>query len=62
MIGGIHVADFTHPRTTGTYFQTADCTGSFALEFHDGRPPVNLNFVVVDNGREIDTVVAPPPG
>ncbi len=62
VIGGAQVADFTHPQTTGTYNVTAACTGVFTLEFHDGRPPVAVNFVVVDNGREIDTVVVPPPG
>ena len=62
VIGGTHVADFTHPRTTGTYAVANDCTGAFVLVFHDGRPPVTVNFVIVDGGREIDTVVVPPPG
>lgn len=62
VIDGTHVADFTHPQTTGTYTVTAACTGVFMLEFHDGRPPVTVNFVIVDNGKEIDTVVVPPPG
>ena len=62
VIGGSQVADFTHPRTTGSYVVTAACTGSFILEFHDGRPPTMVNFVIVDNGNEIDTVVVPPPG
>ncbi len=62
VIGGTQVADFTHPQTTGTYVVNAACTGVFTLEFHDGRPPVAVNFVVVDNGKEIDTVVVPPPG
>ncbi len=62
VIGGTHVADFTHPQTTGTYTVTSACTGAFTLEFHDGRPPVTANFVIVDHGKEIDTVVVPPPG
>ena len=27
------------------------------INFTDGRPPVAANFVVVENGSEIDTVV-----
>jgi hypothetical protein len=61
-IDGTHVADFTHPQTTGTYVVTAACTGIFVLQVHDGRPPVMANFVIVDNGKEIDAVVVPPPG
>ena len=34
-----------------------DCTGTFTIDFTDGRPPVVTNFVVVGNGSEIDTVV-----
>jgi len=62
VIGGSQVADFTHPPATGTYSVNPDCTGTFTLEFHDGRPPVTVDFVIVDSGREIDTVVLPPPG
>ena len=43
------------PETT--YSVKADCTGTFTIDFTDGRPPVTANFVVVDNGAEIDTVV-----
>ena len=35
----------------------ADCTGTFTIDFTDGRPPVTANFVVVEDGAEIDTVV-----
>ena len=62
VISGSQVADFTHPPAGGTYSVNADCTGTFTIEFHDGRPPVTVDFVVVDAGREIDTVVLPPPG
>src|ERR1035438_5711096 len=48
-VSGEVVADFTHTPATGTY--TVDSY------FTDGRPPVVANFVVVDSGSEIDTVV-----
>ena len=56
-INGEVAADFTHPRATGTYTVDSDCTGTFTINFTDGRPPVVTNFVVVDDGLEIDTVV-----
>jgi hypothetical protein len=57
MIGGVEVSDFTHPVATGSYSVNADCTGTFTINFTDGRPTVSAYFVVVDNGNEIDTVV-----
>jgi hypothetical protein len=56
-ISGIVVADFTHTPADGTYTVNSDCTGTFTINFTDGRPPVAANFVVVDNGSEIDAVV-----
>ena len=56
-IGGLVVADFTHTPATGTYTVNPDCTGTFTINFTDGRPTVVTNFVVVENGAEIDTVV-----
>jgi hypothetical protein len=56
-ISGIVVADFTHAPATGTYTVNPDCTGTFNLDFTDGRPPVSANFVVVESGSEIDAVV-----
>jgi len=56
-INGEVVSDFTHPKATGTYTVNSDCTGTFTIDFTDGRPPVVANFVVVDSGSEIDTVV-----
>lgn len=56
-IEGIVAADFTHTPATGSYMVNADCTGTFTIDFTDGRPPVVVNFVVVANGDEIDTVV-----
>ena len=56
-IAGNVVADFTHTPATGTYTVNSDCTGTFTLNFTDGRPPVTASFVVVNNGNEIDTVV-----
>jgi hypothetical protein len=56
-IDGAVVADFTHTPATGTYAVNPDCTGTFTIDFTDGRPTVVANFVVVENGNEIDTVV-----
>jgi len=56
-IGGVVVADFTHTPATGTYTVNPNCTGTFTINFTDGRPTVVVNFVVVDNGSEIDSVV-----
>src|SRR5450755_2094383 len=57
-IGGVVVADFTHTPATGTYTVNPNCTGTFTINFTDGRPTVVVNFVVVDNGSEIDSVVS----
>jgi hypothetical protein len=56
-INGEVVADFTHTPANGTYTVNSDCTGTFTIDFTDGRPPVVANFVVVHSGCEIDTVV-----
>jgi hypothetical protein len=56
-VSGEVVADFTHTRASGAYTVNSDCTGTFTIDFTDGRPPVVTNFVVVDDGFEIDTVV-----
>ena len=56
-IAGEVVADWTHPRATGTYSVNSDCTGTFTINFKDNRPTVVTNFVVAANGDEIDTVV-----
>ncbi len=56
-IAGLVVADFTHTPATGNYTVNSDCTGTFTINFTDGRPTVVTNFVVVANGDEIDTVV-----
>ncbi len=56
-VNGLVVSDFTHPPATGIYTVNSNCTGSFTLTFTDGRPPVTVDLVVANGGREIDTVV-----
>jgi hypothetical protein len=56
-IGGVQAANFTESPTHGYYSVSADCTGTFTLNFTDGRPTVTTYFVIVDNGNEIDTMV-----
>jgi hypothetical protein len=56
-INGEVVADFTHPTAGGTYTIHSDCTGTFTINFRDGRPPATVNLVVTNNGNEIDTVI-----
>jgi len=57
IINGVVSSDFTHTPATGTYAVNSNCTGTFTINFTDGRPTVVTNFVVVENGSEIDTVV-----
>ena len=57
-INGIHAAHLTETPTMGSYAVSPNCTGHFTLKFTDGRPTVFADFVIVDNGNEIDTVVA----
>jgi hypothetical protein len=56
-IDGEVESDFTHSPANGTYTVNSDCTGTFTIVFTDNRPTVVVNFVVVANGDEIDTVV-----
>lgn len=57
------VADGKPLRRTfvGTYTVESDCTGSAILTFMDGnRATILSDFVIVDDGREVRTVVTPP--
>jgi hypothetical protein len=56
-INGVQVSKLTNSPANGTYTVNSDCTGSFRINFTDGRSPVNADFVVVGMGDEIDTVV-----
>ena len=56
-ISGMVDADFTHTPASGTYTVNPDCTGTYTINFTDGRPPVTVNFVAVKDGSEIDGVV-----
>ena len=56
-IAGNVVSDFTHTPATGTYTVKSHCTRNLYHQFTDGRPTVVTNFVLVDNGNEIDSVV-----
>jgi hypothetical protein len=56
-INGTVVDDFMHSPATGAYTVNSDCTGTFTIDFTDGRPPLVANFVVVRSGAEIDAVV-----
>jgi hypothetical protein len=44
---------------TGTYFVNADCTGG-QTTYIPGVPPLEDRFVIVDNGREVRTIVIAP--
>jgi hypothetical protein len=44
---------------TGTYFVNQDCTGGQVTEI-PGVPPLEDRFVIVEDGREIRTVVISP--
>ena len=44
---------------SGTYFVNDDCTGG-QTTYIPGIPPLEDRFVIVDNGREVRTVVVAP--
>jgi hypothetical protein len=44
---------------TGTYYVNPDCTGG-QITYIPGVPPLEDRFVIVDNGREVRTVVISP--
>jgi len=42
---------------TGTYSVNPDCTGAAVINSPSGQGPVNLHFVVVNHGKQINQVV-----
>ena len=56
-INGILVADGR--SATGTYTVNPDCTGTATINF-PAQPPLQLNFVLVDHGRELRAVTTNP--
>ena len=66
--GGFTAAGVSHGQISGvraglpvagTYTVNADCTGSQITNI-PGVPPLEDSFVIVDNGREVRTVVTSP--
>lgn len=66
--GGFTALGVSHGQTTGvraglpvtgTYYVNADCTGGQTTNI-PGVPPLEDSFVIVDNGREVRTVVTAP--
>ena len=66
--GGFTAIGVSHGQTTGvraglpvtgTYHVNADCTGGQTTNI-PGVPPLEDSFVIVDNGREVRTVVVAP--
>lgn len=63
---GTSTGSLTGSRTsvaTGTYHVNKDCTGTETTNIPvPGVPPIEDNFVIVDQGREVRTVVTKPSG
>lgn len=66
--GGFTAVGVSHGQTTGvraglpvtgTYYVNPDCTGGQTTNI-PGVPPLEDSFVIVDNGREVRTVVTSP--
>jgi len=65
--GNFTAEGVSHGQTTGvrggpvdgTYYVNADCTGG-QTTFIPNVPPLEDKFVIVDNGREVRTVVVSP--
>jgi hypothetical protein len=53
--------DISHPKFTGTYTIKADCTGVAKLKFDFGGE-ADLELIIVDDGKTVDMIVAPPDG
>jgi hypothetical protein len=51
----------SHLTFTGTYTVNADCTGTANLTFNDGGV-APLEFIIVDDGKTVDIIVAVPNG
>jgi hypothetical protein len=53
--------DISRPKFTGTYTIKADCTGVAKLKFDFGGE-ADLELIIVDDGKTVDMIVAPPDG
>jgi hypothetical protein len=53
----VSLGGFIPPRAAvwGTYTIDPDCTGSQVINYA-GMPPATLDFVIVDNGKEVHTL------
>ena len=47
----VQTVDFTVKYTTNP-----DCTGSSTIDFGPQQPPANVNFILIDGGKEIRSV------
>ena len=64
VVNGMQTSSFSEAEAVGTYTVNPNCTGTFNLTFPSGdpRPPITVDFVISENGNQIDSVVVAPPG
>ena len=53
VVNAVELDSFGHPQITGTYTVNKNCTGDMKLVFSDNRPPLDVHFVIGDNGKVI---------